>query len=340
MKQRFWLFTRSGVFYLQDSVTGKKESLQTRDRKHAERLRSARNEAADKPLLGLSLGKAYLAAYDPMLVQRTWQLVMDEFLTRGKDSSRQRRERAMRCEVFNSLRDKKLVETTSDDLRRVLADSRTSTNHFLHCLHNLAVGLGWLPWPLIAPKLWPVALKKKRRAITAEEHQKIIAAENNLERRNFYALLWEIGAAQTDTASLTAEQIDWNRRVLTFRRCKTGSSAHFIIGERLEELLRQLPQSGPLFPALSRSNASARSAEFCRRCRLLEIKGVSLHSYRYAWAQRAKCAGYPARWAQDALGHNSRAVHEFYAEGAQVLHPPLEDYEKKIVPLMPGSAHG
>jgi hypothetical protein len=115
----------------------------------------------------------------------------------------------MRCDVFAALRDKKLVETTPDDLRRVLADSRTSTNHFLRCLHNLAVGLGWLPWPLIAPKLWPKALKKKRRAITAEEHQRIIAAETNVERRQFYALLWGIGAAQTDTASLTAEQIAW-----------------------------------------------------------------------------------------------------------------------------------
>ena len=151
-------------------------------------------------------------------------------------------------------------------------------------------------------------------------------------------VLWEIGAAQTDTASLTAEQIDWSQRVLAFRRCKTGASAHFVIGERLEQLLKQLPVSGPLFPTLFRSNASARSAEFCRRCRLLEIKGVSLHSYRYAWAQRAKSAGYPARWAQDALGHNSRAVHESYAEGATVLHPPLEDYEKKIVRLVPDSA--
>ena len=88
MKQRFWLFTRNGVYYLQDSVTGKKESLHTKDHKHAEHIRTARNEAADKPLLGLSLGKAYLAAYDPALIKRTWQTVMDEFCTKGKPSSR------------------------------------------------------------------------------------------------------------------------------------------------------------------------------------------------------------------------------------------------------------
>ena len=47
-----------------------------------------------------------------------------------------------------------------------------------------------------------------------------------------------------------------------------------------------------MLPAIAKGNSSARSAEFCRRCRLLKINGVSLHSYRYAWAQRARACGY------------------------------------------------
>ena len=205
MKQRYWLFRRGSTFYLQDAQTGKKESLRTRDPRQAERLRAARNETAEKPLLGLTLGKAYLS--------------------------------------------------------------------------------------------------------------------------------WEIGAAQTDTALLTAEDIDRSRHALAFRRCKTGEWAHLMIGPRLQELLEQLPAQGPLFPTISRSNASARSAEFCRRCRLLAIKGVSLHSYRYAWAERAKASGYPERWAQNALGHKSRAVHEAYARGAVAVCPSLENYEKTTIPF-------
>ena len=58
-----------------------------------------------------------------------------------------------------------------------------------------------------------------------------------------------------------------------------------------------------------------------------------LHSYRYAWAERAKASGYPARWAQAALGHDFRAVHEAYAKAAFVVCPALEDYEDKIVEL-------
>jgi integrase len=62
---------------------------------------------------------------------------------------------------------------------------------------------------------------------------------------------------------------------------------------------------------------------------LLGIAGISLHSYRYAWAERAKTCGYPERFAQAALGHNSKAVHRAYARKAQVLIPTLEDYERK-----------
>ena len=35
-------------------------------------------------------------------------------------------------------------------------------------------------------------------------------------------------------------------------------------------------------------------------------------AYRYAWAERAKVCGYPERFAQEALGHNSKAVHRAY----------------------------
>ena len=62
-----------------------------------------------------------------------------------------------------------------------------------------------------------------------------------------------------------------------------------------------------------------------------------LSKVNHAWAERAKSAGYPERFAQEALGHNSRAVHRAYARKAQVTLPPLEDYEReyerKVVPL-------
>ena len=64
MKKRFWLWKRNGVFYLQDAETRQKESLHTTDRAEAERIHDARNESVARPMLSVSLAKAYLSAYD------------------------------------------------------------------------------------------------------------------------------------------------------------------------------------------------------------------------------------------------------------------------------------
>src|ERR1039458_2377369 len=39
--------------------------------------------------------------------------------------------------------------------------------------------------------------------------------------------------------------------------------------------------------------------------------------------------GYPERFAQEALGHNSKAVHRAYAKRALMKIPSLEDYEQR-----------
>ena len=146
--------------------------------------------------------------------------------------------------------------------------------------------------------------------------------------------MWEIGSAQTDAANLTAGNIEWEKRLLSYHRQKTGEFCGLEIGPRLEALLKKLPAAGPLFPTISQIRDAWRSAEFSRRCRLLKIKGVTLHSYRYAWAQRAKRLGMPERFAQAGLGHGSVAVHREYGKDGIVICPSMEEYECKIVPLL------
>jgi len=330
MKQRYWLFKRRGVYYVEDSETGEQKSLCTSDKREAERLRATKNEAAQQPLLGLTLAKAYLAAYDPKLIERTWDAVISEFSSRGKESTQLRRARAMKSRPFVLIRHRKLVETTADDLRAALQAGGVFANHFLRCMHNLALGLGWLPSPIIPPKLWPTPKTKPKRGISIEEHQLILRHEQNPERKAFYELLWEVGASQTDAAMLTAPNIDWGEKVLTYQRQKTGETASMTIGRTLAALLKRLPAEGFLFPRISQLLDKDRAAEFRRRCRLLGIEGVSLHSYRYAWAERAKRCGFPERFAQQALGHNSKAVHRAYARNAHVTVPALDEYERRV----------
>ena len=102
----------------------------------------------------------------------------------------------------------------------------------------------------------------------------------------------------------------------------------FRFSAEIEALLKRRPAAGPLFPYLCMVRAGDRATEFHQRCVGLGINGVSLHSYRYAWAERALKCGFPERFAQQALGHNSKAVHRAYAKHAEVTVPSLADWEK------------
>jgi integrase len=195
-----------------------------------------------------------------------------------------------------------------------------------------------LPATVLAPKLWPKVVAAPRRGITREEHEQIVDSDKDEERRLYYELLWETGGSQTDIVNLRAEDILWEQGIICYQRRKLKSDAppaQMVIGPRAAELLRKLPDSGPLFPKWSQVSPGARASEFGRRCRVAKVKGVSLHCYRYAWAERALEAGYPQRFAQAALGHSSKAVHQSYAKLARVVCPSLERFEQEIgiVPL-------
>ncbi|MGE3308682.1 MAG: tyrosine-type recombinase/integrase [Limisphaerales bacterium] len=139
------------------------------------------------------------------------------------------------------------------------------------------------------------------------------------------------GGAQTDVASLTAESVDWQNRVISYRQLKSKSVCHLHFGDEVAAFLERLPREGPLFPRLRPMHEKHRAKEFHSRIRGLDIKGISLHSYRYAWAERARNAGMPERFAQESLDHGSKAVHRAYAKKAQVNLPCLEEYKRRAI---------
>ena len=343
MKPKLRLYRRAnGVYYCEDTETGKQTTLKTKQKDDAERLLHARNEAHRQPSLNLQIARAYLTASDPAASTRTWQHVMDEIVKDRDGSTKIRWLCAVKDKAFASLRDLPILQTNADHFRKALSNGRPATNVYLRRLHNFALGMNWLPWPVIPRKLWPRVRYKPKRAITWDEHCRIVERERNPERRSFYRLAWHLGASQSDLANMLAEDIDWESRVISFERMKTrwrGTQPPQVrFGREVDRILRSLPQSGPLFPYLRRVRSGDRATEFKQRCVGLGIKGVSLHSYRYAWAERAAKRGYPERFAQQALGHNSRAVHHAYAKKAHVIVPSLEDYERahakgKIIPF-------
>ena len=335
MKTKYTLFRRGEVYYSQDSATGKQTSLRTKDETEARSLLNAQNEAQRQPVLNLHLARAYLTASDPAFVARTWQTVMDQLQARGKDSSRERYESVFKSASFDALRRKTLLETTADDFFAVFKDGKVSIVYFLKRLHNFALSLGWIALPIVAPYLCPKYEAKERRGITLEEHQTLLAREKKAEWKLYLELLWETGASQGDAVNFKAEDIDWPTRTLAYFRQKTGSLAQFTISQKLETVLNHLPTTGVLFPNLSRFSANDRAGRFRWRCDKAGVVGVTLHCYRYAWAERAKVVGMPERFAQAALGHNSKAIHRAYAKKAVIIVPSLEAYEQKAATMPP-----
>ena len=330
MKSRYRLFLRrKSVYYAFDNTTKTFTSLKTKNKAEANRLLMAMNEAGQQPAMNLSLARVYLRHSDPMISVRTWQHVLDEIIAIKSGPTQVRWKSAAKDKAFDLIRNRILIETQAEHLLTVLRAGKVSTNAFLRKIHNFALDMNWLPAMVIPRRQWPAIHYKEKRAITFEEHQQIIAAEVNPERKMLYQLCWHLGASQGDIASLKGEDVDWTNSTVSFVRKKTGVPVLVHLGGEALNLFKDLPAEGGLFPYLSTVRAGDRATEFASRCRQLSIKGVTLHSYRYAWAERAKTVGYPERFAQEALGHNSKAVHRAYAKRALMKIPSLEDFEQR-----------
>jgi integrase len=277
----------------------------------------------------------YLNGADPKLATRTWQEVMENIVTKKTDETLRRWNTAIKDRNFDCIRRLHVCETRPEHFDRALADGKVSSNVYLRRIHNHALGMEWLLKSVIPRLQWPRPVFKAKRAITTEEHAAIVLREQNTERRDFYELLWHTGASQSDGACLLAEDINWEARTICFTRKKLKSRGTslkptlFRFSADIEAVLKRRPAVGQLFPYLCIVRAGDRATEFKQRCDGLKIKGVSLHSYRYAWAERALKCGYPERFAQQALGHNSKAVHHAYSKHAEVTVPSLDDWEKE-----------
>jgi len=338
MKQRFRLYQRAkhasgseGVFYLEDTQTGKRASLQTTDPKVAERLLHAKREAHVQPFVNLQIARVYVGASDPAMLTRTWRDVIAAIVQMKQGDTAYRWQTAGKDKALQTILALSVMETRAEHFLDALNKGTVSTNVYLRRLHNFAIDMNWLLAPVLVKKKWPAPVYQPKRAITLDEHRRIILREQNPERRAFYELAWHTGASQSDLANLHAEDVDWQRRVISYERMKIMGRAktppQVTIGPELEKLLRTLPAQDFLFPYLRTVRAGDRATEFKQRCRGLGIEGVTLHSYRYSWAERAKTAGYPERWAQVALGHNSKAWARYYSKGAEVVLPSLETWK-------------
>ena len=67
MKSRFILFRRAGVFYAEETATGRLTSLRTKDEGEAITLMNTKNEAIRQPTMNLQIAQGYLHRAAPAL---------------------------------------------------------------------------------------------------------------------------------------------------------------------------------------------------------------------------------------------------------------------------------
>ena len=237
---------------------------------------------------------------------------------------------AIKDKAFDSIRNLVVLETQAEHFLKVLESGSVSTNIYLRRIHNFALDMNWLPWPVLPKKRWPAVKFKEKRGITLEEHQAIVARELNPERKAFYQLAWHLGASQSDLAFLEAENVDWENHVISYERMKTGTIAIMRFDEDMAEILRDLPGNGPLFPYL-RTRPRGRPRH-----------GVQA-TLRWPWHQRRLVAQLPLRMGGTGKdGRLSRTVRAgepwattarpciaAYSRKAKVELPSLGEYERQ-----------
>src|ERR1039458_5528302 len=105
MKQRYHSFRReNGIYYALDTLSRKRQSLNTTRPEEAQRLLNALNEACKQPAINLQIARVYLQHSDPDYAKRTWRFVMDRMGEPKSGNTRKRWDTAVKDRAFDPFR--------------------------------------------------------------------------------------------------------------------------------------------------------------------------------------------------------------------------------------------
>ena len=213
MKTRYRIIRRGNrgdTFYCVDAQTRKRTSLNTSDLKAARRIVEAKNQAEEQPAINRQLAKAYLSGTDNGVATRTWQEAMAALTNMKQAANKERWQSAAKDKGLALLLPRVIIDTSNELLLKVLQAGTVSTHVYLRRLHNFCVDMNWLPWPLIPKRQWPVIRFKDKRAITWDEHCRIVARERNPGKR--HSINWPGTWARRSRTWRTCKQRTWTGR--------------------------------------------------------------------------------------------------------------------------------
>lgn len=114
-------------------------------------------------IINLQIARAYLIVGDPAVATRTCQFVLEEIVKLKKGETERRWKVAIKDQALNSIRQLPLMEPRAENRLRAVKKGKVSTNIYLRRIHNFALGMKWLPVPVIPVKQWrPFTTRKPR----------------------------------------------------------------------------------------------------------------------------------------------------------------------------------
>jgi hypothetical protein len=110
--------------------------------------------------VNLQTARAYLPAGDPQIAVRNWQFAIEEMVKFKKGENQHRWQTAIRDRAFDLIRHLSVLERRPENFLRVLESGKVSTNVYLRRIHNFALDMTWLPWPVIVKNGPPTSTVK------------------------------------------------------------------------------------------------------------------------------------------------------------------------------------
>jgi len=159
-----------------------------------------------------------------------------------------------------------------------------------------------------AKQLKPVREPRRpKRILSAREVGLLLRAASD-DYRPMIAVLVFTGMSLSEMLTLTWDQIDFDRRVITATKgIKRRRERHIPMHARLEHVLRQVPRGAALvFPSPANAGVREKSAfgrSFRRIVKRAGIPHCTAHDLRRTFLSIIVNAGYPAEVAQELAGH-------------------------------------
>lgn len=127
------------------------------------------------------------------------------------------------------------------------------------------------------------------------------------------------GGRLSEILSLRWENVDLRRRILTFRKTKSGKVRHIPINADLLAVLRRLePAADPASPVFSTEwNRGRISVAFSRCAKRANLKGFRLHDCRHDFCSWLTMRGVPMRAVQQLAGHADMRMTQRYSHLAE-----------------------